>query len=175
MAEPENALRAPDLYWKELQDLKAACICIRLYRNQLGRQLRTLEVLKAIASSGAIAGWVVWRNIPFVWSGVIAAAQLADALKGVFPFARNHKAASDLTVALEVVYIDAEDEWESIYAGRLTAEAITKRRTKLRKLRLSEERRFFPEGVELPNALIQLASQEAEAYFNDVFSGEAAK
>lgn len=167
------ALRAPDLYWKELQQLKAACICMRQYRNRLGRRVRLVEVVKAVASSSAIGAWVVWKDYPLVWTAIIAAAQVLDAIKGVFPFARHHKAASDLTVALEVLYIDAEDEWESIHAGRMSADAINKRRTKLRKLQLAEEKRFFPEGVELPQALIRLATEEANAYFELTFSGEA--
>jgi hypothetical protein len=166
------SLREPDLYWKQLQELKAGCICIRLYRNRAGWRLRAIEVVKAVASSAAIGGWVIWRSIPFVWSGVIVAAQVVDALKNVFPFAKTHKAASDLTVALEVIYIDAEDEWEAIHAGRLSAPEIIKRRTKLRKLQLAEEKRHFPEGLELPPKLIRLATEEAQGYFRATYSEE---
>jgi hypothetical protein len=148
---------------------------MRLYRNQLGRRVKAVEIIKAVASSGGIGGWVIWKEIPFVWTSIIVATQLVDVFKGIFPFSRSHKAASDLTVALEVIYIDAEDEWESIHAGRLTAAEITKQRTKLRKLQLAEERKFFPEGVELPQSLIRLATEEANAYFETTFSGEAAQ
>ncbi len=148
---------------------------MRLYRNRQARWVRGIETIKAIASSGGVAGWVVWRNYPLVWTGVIAAAQMLDAIKGVFPFAKSHKAASDLTVASDVLYIDAEDEWESIHAGRLPSDTITKRRTKLRKLQVAEERRYFPEGVELPASLIRLATDEANAYFQLTSSGEASQ
>lgn len=169
---PGASLREPDLYWKQLQELKAGCVCIRLYRNQAGRRLRAIEVVKAVASSAAIGGWVIWQSIPFVWSGVIVAAQIVDAIKSVFPFAKTHKAASDLTVALEVIYIDAEDEWEAIHAGWLSAAEIIKRRTKLRKLQLAEEKRHFPEGLEFPPKLIRLATEEAQAYFKVTYSEE---
>lgn len=146
---------------------------MRLYRNQVGRRVQAVEIIKAVASSGAIAGWVVWREIPLVWAFIIAAAQFLDALKGVFPFARIHKAASDLTVALELLCFDAEDEWESIHAGRISADEIVKARTRLRKLQLSEERRHFPDGLELPTRLISLATNEAKTYFEVTYSGEA--
>lgn len=71
-----------------------------------------------------IAAWVVWKDWPFIWAGIIAASQLLDATKHIFPFARHHKAASDLTVALELLCIDAEVEWESIYAGRIPNDGI---------------------------------------------------
>lgn len=148
---------------------------MRLYRNRVGRWVRGVEIVKAVASSGAIAGWVVWRNIPLVWAFIIAAAQLLDALKNVFPFARIHKASSDLTVALELLCFDAEDEWESIRAGGMSAQGIVKARTRLRKLQAAEERRYFPEGLELPPRLVELATREAESYFRITYSGEAAQ
>jgi hypothetical protein len=166
---PSDPLRQPRLYWEQLKQLKTACIVIRLYRNRLSRRVRTVEVVKAVASSGGIAGWVVWRDIPFVWSGIIAAAQLLDALKHVFPFAKDQKAASELTVALDVIYIDAEEEWEGIHGGRLTEAEITKRRTRLRKLQHEAEKKAFPEGVEFPPKLVALAETEAEAYFSQTF------
>ncbi|MBN4098617.1 hypothetical protein [Methylobacterium sp. OT2] len=157
--------RQPDLYWKQLQQLKASSVCIRLYRNQLARRVRAVEIIKAVASSGSIAGWVVFKEYPILWSSIIVAAQLLDALKNVFPFARNHKSASDLTVAMELLWIDAEEEWESIYSGELPEDQITKRRTQLRKIQLEAERKYFPEGFEPSEKLVRLATEEASAYF----------
>jgi len=165
-------LRQADLYWKQLAQLKAACICIRLYRNRLHKLVRLVEVVKVVASSGGIGAWVVWKQYPFVWTAIIAAAQLLDALKGVFPFAKDHRAANDLTVALEVIYIDAEDEWEAIFADNVPDAEITKRRTKLRKLQLEAERKHFPDGIEFPPKIVALANEEAEAYFELTFSEE---
>lgn len=93
------------------------------------------------------------------------AAQLLDALKNVFPFARNHKSASDLTVAMELLWIDAEEEWESIYSGQLSEDKIIKRRTQLRKLQLDAERKYFPEGFQPSEKLVKLATDEASTYF----------
>lgn len=169
-----NPGRQPDLYWKNLQQIKTAAIFIRLYRNRLNRYVKGLEILRAVASSAAIGGWVIWRDYPLLWSSIIVAAQIADALKGVFPFAKLHRAAGDLTIAMETICIDAEDEWESIYMGNLSEEAISKRRTKLRKLQLDAERKHFPDGFEPSKALIKLATEEAEAYFRLTYAEENA-
>lgn len=166
MSDSLNTRRQPDLYWKQLVQLKAASTCIRLYRNRLARWVRGVELVKAVGSSGAIAAWVVWKDLPFLWSGIIAAAQLLDAVKHVFPFARQHKAASDLTVALELLCIDAEAEWESIFAGRVPNDGITERRARLARLRLEAEHKHFPEGFAPDHALIELATEEANAYFS---------
>lgn len=166
MSDNLNSRRQPDLYWKQLLQLKAACICIRLYRNQMARRVRAVELIKAVGSSGGIAAWVVWKDLPFLWSGIIAASQLLDATKHVFPFARQHKSASDLTVALELLCIDAEAEWESIYAGRIPDEGITERKARLAKLQLEAEHKHFPEGFEPSQKLIDLATEEANTYFS---------
>src|ERR1700722_11957158 len=166
MSESTNLRRQPDLYWKQLVQLKAAAICIRLYRNRLARWVRRVEVVKAIGSSGGIAGWVIWKDWPFVWTAIIAASQLLDATKHVFPFARQHKAASDLTVALELLCIDAEAEWESIYPGKVPNEGITERKARLARLPLEAEHKHFPEGFEPSQKLIDLATEEANAYFS---------
>jgi hypothetical protein len=145
---------------------------MRLYRNRLARQVRTVELIKAVGSSGAIAGWVVWRDLPLLWSAIIAGAQLLDALKGVFPFAKLHRAASDLTVAMEIIWIDADAEWTDIYAGRLTDSEINKRLQKLRRLVLEAENKHFPDGFEIDGKLAALAEQETKSYLRIAYEEE---
>lgn len=169
----ENDLKIPNLYWREIGQLKAAAVCIRLFRNRVAKRVRAVEIVKAISSSSAIAGWVIFKEIPFLWASIIVAAQLLDALKDIFPFARQHKAASALTVALETLFIEAEAEWQNIERGRIPEEDITERRMKLQKHRLELEQRNFPDGFEPPQGLIDLATKEAEAYFTLTYAKDA--
>ncbi|WP_297513345.1 hypothetical protein [uncultured Caulobacter sp.] len=162
----------PDLYWAQLRQVKAGALYMRLYRNRLARQVQAVELVKAIGSSGAIAGWVIWSDLPLLWSGIIAAAQLLDALKGVFPFAKLHRAASDLTVAMEIIWIDADAEWTDIYAGRLTDQEINKRLQKLRRLVLEAENKHFPDGFETDAKLATLAEQETRSYLKVTYEEE---
>jgi hypothetical protein len=156
---PLDPRRQPDLYWKEMEQLKAASVCIRLCRNRWAHWVRVVELIKVVGSSGGIAAWVVWRDYPFVWSGIIALAQLLDAVKNVFPFAKLHRAASDLTVALELLFIDAQYEWEEIYAGKMGDDDIMAARRKMQKLRLEAEQKFFPEGFQPASRFVELATK----------------
>ncbi len=88
MSDAENSRYLPDLYWKRLGQLKGAAICMRLYRNRLASYVRFVELVKAVASCGAIACWAIWRDYPLVWAAIIAASQFLDATKHIFPFAR---------------------------------------------------------------------------------------
>jgi hypothetical protein len=172
MATPQDPRRQPDLYWREMEQLKAASVCIRLCRNRLAKQVRWLELVKVIASSGGIAGWVVWKDYPFLWSAIIAAAQLLDATKNVFPFAKEHKAASDLTIALELLFIDSQLEWEKIYTGKVPEDDIMEARRKMQRLRLDAERKHFPEGFQPPPKLIALAVEETQTYMSLTYGGD---
>ena len=169
MSDAQNPRRQPDLYWKQLLQLKAASICIRLYRNRLAGRVRAVEVIKAVGSSGGIAAWVVWKDWPLLWSGIIAASQLLDATKHIFPFARHHQAAGNLTVALELLCIDAEVEWESIYAAKVPDDGIIESRARLARLRLEAEHKHFPEGFAPGQKLVRLAAAEARAYLVDTY------
>lgn len=88
MSNNPNPRRQPDIYWRQMEQLKAASVCIRLYRNRLARWVRGVELVRAVASSGSIAAWAWWKDYPLLWGGIIAGAQVLDATKHVFPFAR---------------------------------------------------------------------------------------
>jgi hypothetical protein len=158
MSHSDNKLRLPTLYWREMKRLKDAAVGIRLSRNHLGRRVRAVELVKAIASSGGIAGWVVWRAVPFLWAGIIVAAQVLDALEPVLRFAAQYRAASQLTVALELLFLDAEDEWERIRAGTMTTEAIGVSLSRLKKRHADAAHKLYPEWYEPSGALLARAA-----------------
>jgi hypothetical protein len=170
---PYDNKRQADLYWRQIEQLKGAAVCIRLYRNRLARKVKLVEIVKAVASSGAIAGWFASDSWKLLWGCIIAAAQLLDVLKDVFPFAKQHKQAASLTVALEILLIDAEDEWEKIHIGKIENEVIIERRTRLRKLQLEAEQKHFPEGFEPDRKTVALATEETRTYFLITYDLEA--
>jgi hypothetical protein len=138
---------------------------MRRYRDNLGRKVAALATLKAVASSGGIAAWVIWREYAIVWGAIIALSQLADALKDVFPFVKQHKAASEHAIALDSMFIDAELEWENIYSGRFADEQIMLMWHKLKRLQHDLERKNFPDGPASRESLMLAAEAEAEDYF----------
>ena len=161
--------RQQQLYWNEMINLKADASYIRLYRDSLGKWVTGLAALKAIASCGGIAAWVVWRQYAFAWGAIIATSQLADALKDVFPFAKEHKAASAHAMTLDGLFIDVQLEWENIFSGRYSDEEIMNRLHKLRKMQLDALRQNFPDGLPARDALLAEAKQEAETYFTATY------
>jgi len=146
-------------------ELKVAAAYMRRYRDDLATWVTRLGALRAIASSGSIAAWAIWKEYAFVWGMIIAASQVADALRDVFPITKTHKAASEHTITLGSIFIDAQLEWENIFSGRYTNEQITNRRHKLMRLQHDAERHNFPHGLATKMSLFMEAQQEAKDYF----------
>jgi hypothetical protein len=90
----------------------------------------------------------------------------------VFPIAGRHRPASDLAVALELLCIDAEVEWEGVRAGKISDEGVIERRARLVKVWLEAEDKHFPDGFEPGRTLIALANRRARAYVSAMY-GEA--
>lgn len=165
----DPAHRQQQLYWAQMIELKVANAYIRRYRDYLGKWVTSLGVLRAIASSGGIAAWALWKQYAFVWGAIIAASQVTDVLKDVFPFTKKHKAASVHTITLGAMFIDAQLEWENIFSGRYTNDQIMKLRHKLMKLQHDAERENFPDGLAVKGALFAQAEDEAKEYFRATY------
>ena len=150
-------------------ELKVAACYIRRYRDYLDTRVTALGTVRAIASSGSIAAWALWREYAFVWGAIIATSQVADALRDVFPFTKKHKAASAHTIMLGSIFIDAQLEWENIFSGRYADDQIMNRRHKLMKLQHDAERTSFPDGLATRDSLFAQAQQEAKDYFTGTY------
>ncbi len=146
----------------------SACY-VRLYRDYLGRRVTLLGALRAVASCGSIAAWAVWKQYSFAWGAIIAASQLVDALKDVFPFSKNHKAASEYASALSSLFIDAQLEWDAICTHSYSDKEIMHRLHALRKLQFEAEKRSFPEGVATKINLQKRADQDAKRYLTSTY------
>lgn len=162
----KNQARLLEQYWNEMVHLKAYAAYIALYRDSMGKWVTALSLLKALASSTGIAAWAIWQRYAFIWGGIIAASQLADALKDVFPFTKKFKAASDLCRTLDSLFIDTQLEWENVQSAHYSPDEIMKRLYRLRKLQLDAEQKNFPDGLAQKDALRDKAQHAAELYFS---------
>jgi len=152
-----------------MYQLKLSASYIRLYRDFLGRWVTGLGTLKATASCAGIAAWALWKEYAFIWGAIIAASQLADALKDIFPFARKHKAACAHTMILDNLFIDVQLEWEYVSSGKYTDEEMMTRIHQLRKLQFEAEKQNFPDGLSTRNALLDRARRDAAEFISTTY------
>ncbi len=141
---------------------------MRRYRAYLSGWVTSVDTIKAVASSASIAAWAVWKEHAFIWAAIIAISQVVEALKDVFPMTKKLKAASEHTIQLESLFIDAQLEWENIFTGRYTDDEIMNRWHKLMKLQHDAETKNFPNGLPFRQFDFNEAEIETEAYFKRV-------
>jgi hypothetical protein len=166
----ENRQQA--LYWTELVDLKVACEYVRFYRDNLAATMTRFAVVRAVVSVSALGAWAAVKSYPMVWGGIIAAAQVADALQNAIPFAARFRGTNALCSTFDALFIDCQMEWEDIFAGRLDEGEITKRRHKLMKLRHDADVKNLPNGLPVRKVLLKLAEANAAAYFKNTLLNE---
>jgi len=165
-----SIVRQQEFYWREMTELKISAFYMCRYRDHLAQRVAALGTIRAIASSVSIAAWAIWKQYAFLWGLVIATAQVADALRDVFPFAKTHKAASEHVIALNEFFINAQLEWEQIRSRRYGGDQIMNKLHKLRMLRHEAERLSFPNGLPSKPSLSAKAQEDAKKYFGVTYN-----
>jgi hypothetical protein len=157
------------MYWQEFVQLKADACYIRDYRNSLSRWVTATATIRAIASSGSIAAWVIWRQYAFIWGSIIALSQVTDALKDVFPFYKRRAALSRWVRQLDRMFVFAQRDWEDIAGGRCTQQQIRKLLHQLRSRKQRLEAKSIPDGLVPKELFLQNAEAEAVRYFTSFY------
>jgi len=130
----------------------------------------------AITSSGSIAGWVIWRDLSFIWGAAIALSQVINAIKIYLPYSKRLKSLQGITNDLESLFLSMENGWFNVSEGKLTDEETHKLH-----MRYKEKRRQIIQkhlgAAPLPdnNKMMEEAKKNAASYFNNfyILEGEA--
>jgi hypothetical protein len=160
------------LYWQEFTQLKLDTCYVRDYRNSIARWETTIAAIRAVTSSTSIAAWVIWRKYAIVWAALIAATQVADALRDVFPFRKRRQALSGWSNALNRLFVDAQRDWDNISAGSVSNERIGILTHQLRLKMQRYEETYVPDGLVRKQELFDSAQQEMETLFKTRYSIE---
>ena len=174
-AEPEKPSSEQQAYLQEFLQLKIDACYIRDYRNGFNRWITAAATIRAIASSGSIALWAIWQKHAMVWGSIIAASQIADALKDAFPFAKRRRALSAWVRQLDRLFVFAQRDWENIVGGRCTNSQIRKLLHQLRSRTQRLEAKFVPDGLPRDHELFRRAEEEAFLFFSRYYNLHEAK
>ncbi len=163
----ENRLQV--LYWAELVQLKVSCEYIRRYRDSLAAWVTRFAVVRTVVSVSALGTWAAFQSYPMVWGGIIAAAQVADALQNAIPFTARFRGTNALLAAPRPPdrLPDGMGRHLSGAAGR---GRDRQRRHAMMKLRHDAEVKNLPSGLPVRRALfklVKLAEADAATYFKN--------
>src|SRR6185503_2278756 len=130
-------------YWKELTQLRAQIEYLNLYGSRSEYMDNGLVIFLAITSSGSIAAWAVWHQVPWLWGLLIALSQLVSAVKQHLPYQRREKAIQNLTPALESLFLRAEADWFKVSEGEWNNAQINSALTKVKQHKLEISGRYL--------------------------------
>ena len=112
------------------------------YFNSFVRSVeRWSDIILALTSSGAVAGWLLWQQLPWVWAAIIGLAQLIKVLKPHLPFLKEQQRLAASYVFYQQQYYHYECLWEDMEAGGLSDEELRQRYRDIKSRQLEEDER----------------------------------
>lgn len=157
-------------YWRRLTDKRYRLFYISEYYDQCVRLQRIINIFLAVTSSGAIAAWAIWRDLPVLWAGVIAVSQVITAIKPYLPYEKRIEGIYDILIQLTAICNEVEAKWFYVSNGSLTEEEINNLYYGFEK-RWSDIEAKGLKGDSIPadDKIALIANEKKEIYFESQF------
>lgn len=158
---------AQQRFWKEFYQLKVQINFVQKLLLQAEQSERMTKMFIAITSSASIGAWVIWKDFALLWGSIIAGSQVLTVIYPYLPYRERHKSYASILRELEMLFIDAEQKWQTVADGSLTNRQIDKERNFLSKKRNDVLNKFLPSSA-FPSKpkIADLSEKEAERYFS---------
>lgn len=138
---------AQERYWKELYQLKVHINYIEAHIHEAEKRDRHIKIFMAVSSSASIGAWAIWRELSFLWGGIIALSQVLAAINPHLPYKARLKTYSSVLHELEELFIQSEAKWHDIALGKQDENEINKTRTNLRLQKHKILKKHLPSSV----------------------------
>ncbi|GMM62448.1 hypothetical protein [Novosphingobium pituita] len=159
------ASKAQKQFWYNFATINRNAIYINRYHAKVEIIDRNINIFSALASSSSIAGWLIWKDLWFVWTLIIAASQVLSVIKPYLPYKARLRALSLFGPELDGLALAAEEVWFAVSHGRLTDQEIhTQTMALKKKVNLAQKKSF--KGMSLPEdvKLLSIAQSESTDY-----------
>jgi hypothetical protein len=153
-------------YWRLLVEVRVHVFYLHHYGSSSEWRDKVVNVFLAITSSSSIAAWAIWQEYTWVWPLLIAASQVASAVKPFLPYNQRRKAIVSLGNHYQSICLQMENRWYSVAEGLLSDKEIHEETITFRGLLQDAERRSL-DGAILPRngKFLRLAESDASDYF----------
>jgi hypothetical protein len=154
------------LYWQEMTTLKRDARYVDLCLARTEMIDRWIKGALAVAASGSIAGWAVFKAYSFVWATFVAGAQVLQVIKDYLPYKTRLKALAALSQDLNAISLAAENSWYNVSSGNLFDDDIHDLRFDLKKRKQAAVQKAFPAaGLPVNKGFLDRAELEIQQYF----------
>lgn len=164
-----------NMVWNSLTDyyFKASVMGYAIQRFQ--KIDRCINIILALASSGSIAAWAIWKEIPYVWGAIIALSQVIQTVKPYFPYSRYIRELNEKSKKLQAINLRFEMLFYEIDYGAAQEEELSTKYFALRKE--AEEICFFnaDSSFSFTDGDEQKANQDTAHYLKQNYNVEYKK
>lgn len=155
--------------WTLLNNTKFKSYYTGFLFDRYQRLDRNLNIFLALVSSGSIASWTYWSDIPEVWALIIAVSQVVQVVKPYFPYYKYAKELNRKTFELDALSIEVERLWYDFRNQKNEESKIADRYFEHKK-RLSEIEMFDDETVlKLSKKIEDKANERMRVYLKNEF------
>lgn len=130
-------------YWQELYDLKVHTAYLEIYLLKTEKIDTVINAFLAVASSGSIAGWAIWKEQQFIWASIIVLSQFITAIKTFLPYNLRIKNISKVLKEMESISIHYEKNWFYISEGQKTIEETNTLRFEMKEKKSQLMQKYF--------------------------------
>jgi hypothetical protein len=111
-------------YWAHYSEKKYESFYYKYYAIRAQRFDYIVTGAALLASIGSIATWGIWQQLPLLWGILIAAAQVSQALRPIYPFSKQLIALKYVRPRFDKLLIEMEYEWDMLLIRNTTDEKI---------------------------------------------------
>lgn len=156
-------------YWRELFQLKTNICFIENQLEVAEKRERQLKMVLAIASSSSIGAWAIWKDLSYIWTGIIALSQVISAINPFLPYKNRIKEYSSLVRELEEIMIKSEFRWHAIAEGELTSKEINNARFEIQAAKQRALNKHITTTIPANEKLQNKAEETATAYLKTFY------
>jgi len=113
--------------WNNLLDIRFKAFYIDLLSSKFQKRDRYINIFLALASSGSIAAWTIWKEVPIVWGLIIALSQVIQVVKPYFPYMKISKYLDEVYIKLLGLHLDYERLWYTFDNEDITEKTATEK------------------------------------------------
>ncbi|ACF12793.1 hypothetical protein Ctha_0322 [Chloroherpeton thalassium ATCC 35110] len=158
-------------YWNLFCHLKINSLYTYYYHIETERIDRYLRIFLAITSSASIAAWTIWKEISYIWGGIIAFSQLLNAVKDYLPYQNRMRKLSAFSSDLNTLLLLCERKWYDEASGDMTESEIHQAFMDLKEnLKKIDEKYFSESPLPRNNKIFEKAELEAATYFKTFYN-----
>ncbi|MCH7514080.1 MAG: hypothetical protein IH947_09110 [Bacteroidetes bacterium] len=158
--------------WYELTHSKYRSIYTFIYNARLRRRERRINWFITIASSGSVAGWWIWTEIPWLWTIIIIASQLLNVSKPYILNFSNSDILHDLQWYYESENHSYDQLWLNISRGALTEKKIEERYKEISEKYFTESQKYHKIRLKEDEQIKEIALKEWETHLKNKYNVE---